>query len=130
MSDSKIKIGVPFWACLLAVIFFCGLEAICFNEVLDRKTDEAYEDGHTQGFAEGQHNEYEILKPRLEKAEGKLNDISVEYEFFHNNAVVCDTDTYRYHHYGCRDFQSDSYYIFNNGYAKYIGYLPCETCIK
>jgi len=129
-NPDKAKFKTILLVCLLLTVVFCVAEMNYFESRLEIETAKAYEEGHLNGFAEGQSNEYSIVKPKFDKLNEKLNNIKPEYEFYHEHAVVCDTDKYYYHHFECSNFEGESFYIFNSEYAKSLGYLPCDDCIK
>lgn len=53
----------------------------------------------------------------------------MEYEFYHNNAVVVvEEDNAYYHTFGCPNINEYAYFVFGQNVATYAGYSPCPDC--
>lgn len=116
-------IGMVVLAALLTVLITAGILSDSSNSA-----EEAYTEGYDVGYKEGHLDGVNSVSPNVVAANKRYYAISPEYKFFHNNAAICTTQGYRYHHYDCPHLKDTPYYIFNIEYAESMGYTPCLDC--
>lgn len=116
-------IGMVALAVFLTVLITAGVLSDSSNSA-----EEAYTEGYDVGYEEGHLAGVRSQSPVITAANQRLADIRPEYKFFHDNAVICTTQGYRYHRYDCPHLKDTPYYIFNIEYAEAMGYSPCLDC--
>lgn len=60
----------------------------------------------------------------------ELGNKNIELMFWDKYAVICTTEGYKYHRYGCGHLEGRTFYIYNIDKAIALGYTPCLDCYK
>lgn len=74
------------------------------------------------------HDDYQELYSAYSDVYDEYDAMYYEYWFYNEGAVVCSDWNNYYHSYSCSDWDTNSYWIFNSEYAKYLDYEPCPHC--
>lgn len=111
--------------CVLAVLVV-GLSGLNVYQYLESKKSSLEFSNRLDALIETRDD----LVRQRDESYVNLGSVRTELTFWENNAVICTTEGYRYHKYGCSHLIGvESGYIFSKEYAEWKGYTPCLDCI-
>lgn len=127
--ETMIKKSTVIWLMAIVLAFVVLTTFFVIPEV--RET--AYNGGYRTGYDEAEAEQSKVINYKTRLIEDFMDEKRKREEilgFYEQNAVICTTEGYRYHRYGCGHLQGHNYYIFNTEYAKSMGYTPCLDCFN
>lgn len=111
--------------CVLAMLVVGLLGLNVYQYLLDQKTTVEF-NNRIETLIDIRED---LLKQR-EEASLKFGKKEIELIFWNKYAVICTTEGYKYHHYGCGHIEDRTFYIYNISQAESLGYTPCLDCWK
>lgn len=110
---------------LLAVTVSLSIYCIQLNDTVQKKTEEITNLTNRISYKD---KEIQDHKNTAIQYKNSYYDLLDKYDFYYKYAACVDEKSNYYHKYDCSNFDSSSFWIYNEPTAQNYGYKPCPKC--
>ena len=115
-----------------------ALSALCIFQYINTQTatsDLQAEVSRLEQQVKSKDSTIKTKDSTIKRLEGEIDDLEdekwgnyFELQFYDNHAALVDQHSKKYHKYGCDDFDSSYFWIYNIEAAEDRGYYECSKC--